>query len=107
MNDLVERLEHFEDHQNEVGDRYGAEVLRYAAIEIRRLTGEVEGRIETETQLVREIDRLKLENNRLRTALKRIEVLDYTLDAPIGDEARLTLACQIADEALKEAEDVV
>lgn len=65
MNDLVERLEHFEDHQNEVGDRYGAEVLHYAATEIRRLTEEVEGRIETETQLVREIDRLKLENERL------------------------------------------
>ncbi len=36
----------------------------------------------------------------MRDALERIANLDITLDAPMGDEERLKLACRIAREAL-------
>ena len=35
--DIVERLAHFEEHEREQGDMYGAEVLYRAAEEIKRL----------------------------------------------------------------------
>lgn len=40
--DLIDRLRHFERHQLEAGDEYGAEVLHRAAKEIARLSRELE-----------------------------------------------------------------
>lgn len=81
---------HHKEWVPEDGDNRGIELCRENAEHLLAVIG---------------VDRLEAENEQLREALKRIEMLDYTLDAPIGDEARLTLACMIAREALKEAED--
>lgn len=50
-----------------------------------------------------ELDRLRAveaERDRLREALEKIATMPHTLDAPIGDEARLDEAARIASRAL-------
>ena len=41
MSDILKHLKGFEKNQNELGDRYGAEILHNAGKEISRLTAEV------------------------------------------------------------------
>jgi hypothetical protein len=52
---LVERLEHFEKHQLEQGDTYGAEVLHNAATALSLTQAEIKGHMRIEDDLKAEL----------------------------------------------------
>ena len=65
----------------------------------------VSERVGPQRAYCRDVTALLARIDRLEKALRKIQKLTWTLDAPIGDEARLNEASEIATAALEESDE--